>query len=521
MSSQRAFGWRERVALATTLVAAGLAAAAATAAALTISAAPTFPAALPTAHTVSAPAAGGGFFGSTGAIALNQPMVGMASTSSGRGYWLVAADGGIFAFGDAAFHGSTGGVRLNQAIVGMASTPSGAGYWLVASDGGIFAFGDAAFHGSTGGIRLMQPIVGMASTPSGAGYWLVAADGGVFGFGDAPFLGSAAGTLGAAAAGITTTPSGHGYWVAAADGTIRSFGDAVGAAVAAAARPVVGIAAAGRSGFWVAGANGSVASGGDATSYGSVAGTALAQPIVGLAADRAGDAYWLVARDGGIFAASSQAALAAPAATSSSYTFLAQNPDGSPIRFNPCAPVHYVVNLAGAPATAGADVNAALAKISQATGLSFVSDGTTDEIPWSRRAAYQPARYGQRWAPILIAWASPAQSDFLGGSNTLGQGGSTWYQSGDPHAAYVTGEVAVNEATTGGLSPGFGSGLTMGALLLHELGHVVGLGHTPDAAQIMYPDLRPMSSAQYQAGDLGGLARLGSAPGCLAVPPAG
>ena len=74
---------------------------------------------------------------------------------------MVASDGGIFSFGDAAFHGSTGAMTLNQPIVGMASTPSGDGYWLVASDGGIFSFGDAAFHGSTGAMTLNQPIVGM------------------------------------------------------------------------------------------------------------------------------------------------------------------------------------------------------------------------------------------------------------------------------------------------------------------------------------------------------------------------
>ena len=60
------------------------------------------------------------------------------------------ADGGIFAFGDAGFYGSTGAHRLNQPIVGMAATPDGKGYWLVASDGGIFAFGDAGFYGSPG-----------------------------------------------------------------------------------------------------------------------------------------------------------------------------------------------------------------------------------------------------------------------------------------------------------------------------------------------------------------------------------
>jgi len=66
------------------------------------------------------------------------------------------------AFGDATFLGSTGSIELNQSIVGMARTPSGRGYWLVASDGGIFAYGDATFHGSTGSIALNRPIVGMA-----------------------------------------------------------------------------------------------------------------------------------------------------------------------------------------------------------------------------------------------------------------------------------------------------------------------------------------------------------------------
>jgi ribosomal protein L24E len=86
----------------------------------------------------------------------------MAATPDGRGYWLVASDGGVFAFGDAAFHGSTGAIHLNRPIVGMAATPDGRGYWLVASDGGVFAFGDAAFDGSGGGAGLTGSTVAIS-----------------------------------------------------------------------------------------------------------------------------------------------------------------------------------------------------------------------------------------------------------------------------------------------------------------------------------------------------------------------
>src|SRR4051794_33530114 len=88
----------------------------------------------------------------------------------------------VYAFGDAGFFGSTGGLTLNSPLVAMAPTANGKGYWLVGRDGGVFSYGNAKFFGSTGNIHLNQPVVGMAATPSGKGYWFVAADGGIFSY---------------------------------------------------------------------------------------------------------------------------------------------------------------------------------------------------------------------------------------------------------------------------------------------------------------------------------------------------
>ena len=109
----------------------------------------------------------------------------MASTPDGRGYWLVASDGGIFTFGDAAFYGSTGGLVLNEPIAAMAPTPDGRGYWLMASDGGIFTFGDAAFYGSTASAPPPDPAEKVVPTTTGHGYWIEDQNGTMSPFGDA------------------------------------------------------------------------------------------------------------------------------------------------------------------------------------------------------------------------------------------------------------------------------------------------------------------------------------------------
>ncbi len=185
-------------------------------------------------------------FGSVPDLRLYAPIVGMAATPDGKGYWLVAMDGAVFSFGDAVYYGSMVGQHLAQPVVGMAATPDGRGYWLVAADGGVFSFGDATFYGSMGERPLAEPVVGMAATPDGRGYWLVAADGGVFSFGDAAFYGSLGDKhLQATVAGMAATPTGTGYWLLESNGSVfpfgtaRSFGEPHGTPAAAPFKTIV------------------------------------------------------------------------------------------------------------------------------------------------------------------------------------------------------------------------------------------------------------------------------------------
>jgi hypothetical protein len=115
----------------------------------------------------------------------------MAPTPTGKGYWLVATDGGIFSFGDAVFYGSTGSLKLNSPIASMAPVPDGTGYWLVARDGGVFSFG-APFFGSVVAAKPANypGAVQMRATKDGRGYFVADANGGVSTFGNARFLGA-------------------------------------------------------------------------------------------------------------------------------------------------------------------------------------------------------------------------------------------------------------------------------------------------------------------------------------------
>ena len=143
------------------------------------------------------------------------------------GAWLLSPLGRVAAVGQAQHHGDAAKLNLKKPTVAIASSATGRGYFLVASDGGVFTFGDAKFRGSMGGKRLNAAMTAIAVTPTGNGYWMLGRDGGVFTFGDAKFAGSAWPCPSAdPAVAILRTGTGKGYWIVQRSGRLRAFGDA-------------------------------------------------------------------------------------------------------------------------------------------------------------------------------------------------------------------------------------------------------------------------------------------------------
>ncbi len=208
------------------------------------------------------------------------------------------------------------------------------------------------------------------------------------------------------------------------------------------------------------------------------------------------------------------APLGAPAPqerTSGSYRFKLTQREAAttPVAFSPCRPIHYVVRPDHAPPGGGSAISRAIALVSSATGLTFVDDGPTSEPIVPQREPYQPSRYGDRWAPVLIAWATADEvPDF--GVDIAGEAGSQTVSTPDGTRVYVTGTVYLDAAKAIRMRRHGMSGVVQ-AVVEHELGHLVGLSHVNDATQIMFPRASTQVLS-YQAGDLTGLAALGEGP---------
>ena len=189
--------------------------------------------------------------------------VDVEATPSRAGYWVVDAAGHVFSFGDAAYFGGSTGLLRGESVTSMSATPTGKGYWLFTTQGRVKAFGDAKLHGDMSGTKLNGPVLDSIPTPSGNGYYMVASDGGVFTFGDARFAGSMGATkLNAPVQSLVPDADGDGYWLVASDGGIFSFA---------------------------------------ADFFGSMGSVRLNKPVTGMVGSTTGHGYLMVAEDGGIF----------------------------------------------------------------------------------------------------------------------------------------------------------------------------------------------------------------------------
>ncbi|WP_222195358.1 matrixin family metalloprotease [Modestobacter italicus] len=197
-----------------------------------------------------------------------------------------------------------------------------------------------------------------------------------------------------------------------------------------------------------------------------------------------------------------------PPAAGGTFAFAQLQDDGvTPVAYDPCRPVHYVVRPDNAPYGGEQLITDAVAQMSAVTGLRFIVDGATDEAPDEQRQPFQPDRYGDRWAPVLVTWDTVTeQPDFA--ADVAGQAGSLAVSVGDGPGVYVTGAVELDAAQFTDILSRPGGQAVARAIVLHEFAHLVGLDHVDDPTQLMYPTTSDV--LDFAAGDLAGLSRLGA-----------
>jgi hypothetical protein len=182
-----------------------------------------------------------------------------------------------------------------------------------------------------------------------------------------------------------------------------------------------------------------------------------------------------------------------------SHAFIATRDDGTPVTYDPCRPVRFAVNPQNAPPEYLRIINEVLAAGSAATGLQLTLVDDTTEAPSMDRPIFQPDRYGDEWAPILIAWTDETTIPELAGV-VGGLGGSSWSSDGPNSGWFVSGTLYIDVDV--GPDPERNK-----IVMIHELGHVLGLSHVDDATQVMNPS---SVVAELGAGDRAGFASVGA-----------
>jgi hypothetical protein len=199
------------------------------------------------------------------------------------------------------------------------------------------------------------------------------------------------------------------------------------------------------------------------------------------------------------------------ASSSGSFSYSATQ-DDAPVTYSPCKPIPLVINSTQMPSRAYGLVGDAVRRVRLLTGLDLRIEGQTDEQPSTGGRPGRLRQYGNRWAPVLVAWSDPQTDPALEG-DVAGVGGSlasSASASGRPR--YVTGSVSLDSPALAAILDLPRGRALVRAVIMHELAHVVGLGHVDDADELMNPDNHGL--IDFGPGDREGLANLGRGP-CL------
>jgi hypothetical protein len=189
---------------------------------------------------------------------------------------------------------------------------------------------------------------------------------------------------------------------------------------------------------------------------------------------------------------------------------MATKPSGEPVRFDPCRPIHLVVNSAMAPPQSDRLLREAAEAVSTATGLALVVDGATAEPPAAKRGPLDAPRYGDRWSPVLVAWTDPSVApDLAGRVAGIGGPGMAPYRT-DDQMHWVSGSVLLDGPTFTEILQRPNGYQEARAIVMHELAHLVGLSHVLDTRELMAKENSGRTS--FGPGDREGLRRLGGGP---------